>query len=395
MKIVVSGSNIKVYVDGNLEIDYNDGIYTSGYFGFNVFGVKAHYDNLVIKDNTETYYIRGADGEVLAEYDLGDNLVAEYVYANGQRIVKRNPAGNVDIYLNDHLGSARAMVGNGWSANYYPFGEIASQTGSEEDTHFDFTGQERDHGTGLMYFGARYYDPVVGRFLTMDPLANVRPWESPYMYVGNNPLNNIDPTGEDWFYYQAAGDSVSRYHWHPGSEYTTTDAEGNETTLTAVTAGNVIVNENGAYYYLDTYGIRASAWQDDTLPFLWHWGGASPGSGFDVSATFKTVLLAEGGGHVLSSIFKAARSFFAARSSKWTYGGFKSSTKWANQLAKRGWTEKQITEAITRGKRFKAVNNVNPGNSATRYVHTETGQSIVIDDVTKELLHVGGPGFKY
>ncbi len=85
----------------------------------------------------------------------------------------------------------------------------------------------------------------------------------------------------------------------------------------------------------------------------------------------------------------------AARASKWVYGSFKSSNKWANQLAKRGWTEKQITEAITRGKSFNAVNNINKANKATRFVHPETGQSIVIDNVTKELLHVGGPGFKY
>ena len=82
-------------------------------------------------------------------------------------------------------------------------------------------------------------------------------------------------------------------------------------------------------------------------------------------------------------------------SSKWIYGSFKSKTKWANQLAKRGWTEKQIGEAISKGRQFKAVNNVNKANRATRYVHPKTGQSVVIDDVTNELIHVGGPGFKY
>lgn len=95
-------------------------------------------------------------------------------------------------------------------------------------------------------------------------------------------------------------------------------------------------------------------------------------------------------------IFKNLSNFFkASKTSNWMYGGFKSSTKWGNQLAKRGWTEKQITEAISKGKSFNAVNDVNKANTATRYVHPQTGQSVVIDDVTKELLHVGGPGFKY
>ncbi|MDI6783358.1 MAG: RHS repeat-associated core domain-containing protein, partial [bacterium] len=46
--------------------------------------------------------------------------------------------------------------------------------------------------TGLYYFGARWYDPQVGRFITKDPAFNLNPY--PYCY--NNPVNLIDPTGE-------------------------------------------------------------------------------------------------------------------------------------------------------------------------------------------------------
>lgn len=95
---------------------------------------------------------------------------------------------------------------------------------------------------------------------------------------------------------------------------------------------------------------------------------------------------------------KRGISFYARAAktgSSWVYGAFKSEAKWAGQLSKRGWTAEQITEAVTKGKSFDAVNMVNKANSATRYVHPTTGQSVVIDNVTKELLHVGGPGFKY
>jgi len=64
-------------------------------------------------------------------------------------------------------------------------------------------------------------------------------------------------------------------------------------------------------------------------------------------------------------------------------------------MAKRGWTKDQITEAVTRGHSYNAVNMVNKSNPATRYVHPTTGQSVVIDNITKEILHIGGPGFKY
>lgn len=80
---------------------------------------------------------------------------------------------------------------------------------------------------------------------------------------------------------------------------------------------------------------------------------------------------------------------------KWKLGQGKSATKWANQMAKRGWTPKQIGEALQGGKSFPAKNMVNQGNGATRYVHPKTGRSVVIDNVTKEIIHVGGDGFKY
>ncbi len=102
----------------------------------------------------------------------------------------------------------------------------------------------------------------------------------------------------------------------------------------------------------------------------------------------------------LGKLFSWLRSIkFGAGAAKggssWVYGAFKTEAKWAGQLSKRGWTVEQITEAVTKGKTFDAVNMVNKANSATRYVHPTTGQSVVIDNVTKELLHVGGPGFKY
>ena len=48
---------------------------------------------------------------------------------------------------------------------------------------------------GLYDYGARFYDPQIGRFTTPDPFAETRNWVNPYNYVQNNPLNRIDPTG--------------------------------------------------------------------------------------------------------------------------------------------------------------------------------------------------------
>ena len=79
----------------------------------------------------------------------------------------------------------------------------------------------------------------------------------------------------------------------------------------------------------------------------------------------------------------------------WRLGNHKSTGKWEQQMIARGWTSAQINQAISGNIRYPANNDVNPGNPATRYVHPGTGRSVVVDDNTMEVLHVGGDGFEY
>jgi hypothetical protein len=79
----------------------------------------------------------------------------------------------------------------------------------------------------------------------------------------------------------------------------------------------------------------------------------------------------------------------------WTLGKNHSPKQWQDRMQKRGWTPAQITEPIQTGQRYSAPNLVNPGHSATRYVHLLTGRSVVVDDVSNEVIHVGGDDFLY
>lgn len=79
----------------------------------------------------------------------------------------------------------------------------------------------------------------------------------------------------------------------------------------------------------------------------------------------------------------------------WRLGSNHSAEQWRKKMRQRGWTADQITEAIPLGPRFAASNHINPANTATRYVHPTTGRSVVLDDSTGEVIHVGGDGYVY
>ena len=86
------------------------------------------------------------------------------------------------------------------TTNYMPFGEQREHTGSNI-SNYKFTDQELDPETGLYYYGARYYDPIIGRFISPDSIVQ-DPFDpqtlNRYTYCRNNPLIYIDPSGYGW-----------------------------------------------------------------------------------------------------------------------------------------------------------------------------------------------------
>ncbi|OQY89921.1 MAG: hypothetical protein B6D41_10085 [Chloroflexi bacterium UTCFX4] len=81
---------------------------------------------------------------------------------------------------------------------YFPYGAQRTTEGSALPTDNTFTGQKSDDSTGLMFYGARYYDVTLGRFIQPDTIVP-QPMDpqslNRYSYVRNNPINLIDPSG--------------------------------------------------------------------------------------------------------------------------------------------------------------------------------------------------------
>lgn len=109
-------------------------------------------------------------------------------------------------FVTDHLGSVRTTVDRDGNVlgydDYYPFGLAMpgrSVNTANPDDNYKFTGHERDEEAGLTldYMNARNYDPILGRFLQIDPHYFKYPSWSPYTYVYNNPLLLTDPSGMD------------------------------------------------------------------------------------------------------------------------------------------------------------------------------------------------------
>ena len=153
-----------------------------------------------------------ADGEVMIVTDYANGYVynmnsgdeypqLSYFMFNEGRVVKTGSSFEYEYHVKDHLGNVRlTFKNNNGTAEvtgrnfYYPFGLTVTSniTGDENKYKYNSKEYENDNSLNWYHYGARYYDPALGRWHTMDPVDE---FLSPYLYVGNNPVNFIDPDG--------------------------------------------------------------------------------------------------------------------------------------------------------------------------------------------------------
>ena len=228
--VTTTGSTNYTYDDnGNLT---GDGTYTYTW----------DYNNRLISsiagDATYNYYydnegnrvkkVQGANTTIYVSkyYEIDPSgKITKHIYGGDDRVALIETVSGIKTtyYVHkDHLGGSSIITDSSGNQveliDYHPYGttRLDQKSGSFENTH-KFTGKELDSETGLYYYGQRYYDPEIGRFVSEDPaylavgdedklkgitkldlakyLANPQ-LENSYSYAGNNPLKFVDKEGE-------------------------------------------------------------------------------------------------------------------------------------------------------------------------------------------------------
>jgi RHS repeat-associated protein len=181
-------------------------------------------EEIIYLDGWEIKRVKSASGLSLERYTkhiLAEKKQAAILYywkndrskresTNGQQLQMRYQLGDLQSSIALELDDQGSRI---TYEEYFPYGGSALVSGTSEAEvklkYYRFTGKECDDSTGLYYFGARYYAPYLGRWISTDPKEQ---FASPYTYSYNNPTTATDPDGQwAWLIPIAVGALITAY----------------------------------------------------------------------------------------------------------------------------------------------------------------------------------------
>ncbi len=177
-------------------------------------------------NSSKQVYLYNTQGNKMAQKVDGQNKAYLFgsEYVNGELSRMQTAEGFVSKNLNwkdgstdkkypysftvsDHLGNIRVVVdeqGQVQQKNEYTAFGVVQSTGPSKNKYL-FNNKELQTGTNYLDYGARMYQPELGRWNVVDPLGENHVSETPFSFSGNNPIMNIDPDGLDWYRHDETG----------------------------------------------------------------------------------------------------------------------------------------------------------------------------------------------
>ncbi|MFZ4403006.1 MAG: RHS repeat domain-containing protein [Pseudobdellovibrionaceae bacterium] len=145
-------------------------------------------------------YVWLSDTQLLAQINGQGQVDQFYVYATRSHVPDFMYKGSsILMLITDHVGSVRKVIDSQTGQvvqdlDYDEFGNVTKDTNPGYQP-FGFAGGLYDPDTKMVKFGARTYDPSIGRWISKDPILFDGGDGNLYGYVGNDPVNFVDPTG--------------------------------------------------------------------------------------------------------------------------------------------------------------------------------------------------------
>ena len=276
------GADVKTltgdYTDANLVVRYQD---ANNFYLVQVYGGQI----IIFKRITGTYYNQASVGIspdfMGGFYRLQATVVGGTftVYWKGQQVLTwTDPSPWTSGKVGVRQCNSRNIHWDNFSAvtfttgqvvaydDYYPYGQLMDGRSLVvgADGRYKYTGKERDAETGWDYFGARYYDARVGRWLIVDPLTEKDGSVSPYNYCHDNSISRCDEDGAADFgsaeKLTAAGMKALNQKWLNSTVYS--DDAGKEHWLTHCNEGTRFIFQQGGDNSLDNPDWNANAMVD-------------------------------------------------------------------------------------------------------------------------------------
>ena len=214
------------------------------YAGTEADGVSVDYQTKynrqqqAIKDNYADFGVP-YNGEDNNDYVNGEGFCCNdgtptVAHAKAARSIEGNFKPNDDYekmqfyYHPDHLGSSSYITNLDGEVvqhiEYVPFGEVfIEERNNTWNTPYLFNAKEYDEETGMYYYGARYYEPRISLWMSVDPRSEEAPEVSSYVYAHNSPTSRVDLDGK-WDIKVSASSNRAQ---HPYAVYAVYDRKGN------------------------------------------------------------------------------------------------------------------------------------------------------------------------